>query len=186
MSDNPNVDKQDSVNPTDHKQESINPTDVNQEKTDHTVPYSVFKDTKDQLGELKNQLSEFQNQQKLAKEKKMEEEGQLKELLQEKNSIIDKQNEQLQEWSQYKTNKRENLLNQIPEQDRIIYKDLSLENLEQHISKQGKTIQSVAKNTAQRGITGEFGGYSSWAEFAMKDPVNAQKAIEQDTPGFIK
>ena len=57
MSDNPNVDKQDSVNPTDHKQESINPTDVNQEKTDHTVPYSVFKDTKDQLGELKNQLS---------------------------------------------------------------------------------------------------------------------------------
>ena len=86
MADNPNVVKQDSVNPNDLKQESINPNDVKQDNTDnkseHSVPYSVFKDTKNQLNDIKTQLVEFQNKQNAARERKMKEEGQLKELLQ--------------------------------------------------------------------------------------------------------
>ena len=88
MADNPNVVKQDSVNPTDQKQESINPTDVKQEQKDHSIPYSVFKEAKDQIGELKTQLADINDKQKTARENKMKEEGQLKELLQEKNSLL--------------------------------------------------------------------------------------------------
>lgn len=182
MADNPNVVNQDSVNPNDLKQESINPNDVKQDNSDsrseHSVPYSVFKDTKTQLSELKTQLAEFQDKQKTAREDKMKEEGQLKELLQEKNALIDKQNEQLQEWSTYKQGKRENLLNQIPESDRVIYSDLSLEKLEAHVNKTIKPISAKTSTaTGQRGSAGEFGGYSSWQEFAVKDPAGAEKAL---------
>ena len=179
MADNPNVVKQDSVNPTDQKQESINPTDVKQEQKDHRIPYSVFKEAKDQIGELKAQLADISDKQKTARENKMKEEGQLKELLQEKNTLIEQQTEQLQEWTTYKQDKRETLLNQIPENDRLIYSDLSLDKLEAHVNKSVKPISAKTSTaTGQRGTTGEMGGYSSWQEFAIKDPVGAEKALK--------
>ena len=175
MNDNPNVVKQDTVNPNDQNQESINPTDVKQDnsdsKSEHSVPYSVFKDTKNQLNEMKTQLSEFQDKQKTARESKMKEDGQLKELLQEKNTLIEQQTGQLQEWSTYKQGKRETLLNQIPENERVIYSDLSLDNLEAHVNKSVKTISAnTSTATGQRGTAGEFGGYESHIEWASKDP----------------
>ena len=152
MADNPNVVNQDSVNPNDLKQESINPNDVKQDnsdsKSEHSVPYSVFKDTKNQLNEIKTQLAEFQDKQNAARESKMKEEGQLKELLQEKNSLIEQQTEQLQEWTTYKQDKRETLLNQIPENDRLIYSDLSLDKLEAHVNKSVKPISPYTEAKA--------------------------------------
>ena len=176
MADNPNVVKQDSVNPNDQKQESINPTDVNQGQKDHSIPYSVFKEAKDQIGELKTQLAEISDKQNVARESKMKEEGQLKELLQEKNSLLDKQTTQLEEWATYKQNKRETLLDQIPESDRLIYSDLSLDKLEAHVNKTGKNISAnTSKATGQRGAGGEMGGYDSFAEWASKDPEGYKK-----------
>ena len=187
MADNPNVVKQDSVNPTDQKQESINPTDVKQEAKDHSIPYSVFKETKDQLGELKTQLADITDKQKSARESKMKEDGQLKELLQEKNSLIDKQTTQLEEWATYKQNKRETLLDQIPEGDRVIYSDLSLDKLEAHVNKSAKNISAnTSKATGQRGSLGEFGGHANTSEWARKDPVGFTKYLENNVEGYIK
>ena len=181
MADNPNVVNQDSVNPNDLKQESINPNDVKQDnsdsKSEHSVPYSVFKDTKNQLNEIKTQLAEFQDKQNAARESKMKEEGQLKELLQEKNTLIEQQIEQLQEWTTYKQNKRENLLNQIPENDRLIYSDLSLDKLEAHVNKSVKPISAKTSTaTGQRTAGNQFGGYKSHEEWANKDPQGYSKA----------
>ena len=180
MADNPNVVNQDSVNPNDLKQESINPNDVKQDnsdsKSEHSVPYSVFKETKNQLNDIKTQLAEFQDKQKVVRENKMKEEGQLKELLQEKNTLIEQQTNQLQEWTTYKQNKRETLLNQIPENDRLIYSDLSLDKLEAHVNKSVKPISAKTSTaTGQRGTAGEFGGYQSHAEWASKDPEGYKK-----------
>ena len=180
MADNPNVVNQDSDNPNVSKQESINPNDVKQDnsesKSEHSVPYSVFKDTKNQLNEMKTQLTEFQDKQKVVRENKMKEEGQLKELLQEKNTLIEQQTEQLQEWTTYKQDKRETLLNQIPENDRLIYSDLSLDKLEAHVNKSVKPISAKTSTaTGQRGTTGEFGGYESHIEWASKDPEGYKK-----------
>ena len=191
MADNPNVVNQDSDNPNVQNQESINPNDVKQEKADikseHSVPYSVFKDTKNQLNEMKTQMAEFQDKQKTVRENKMKEDGQLKELLQEKNTLIDKQTEQLQEWATYKQGKRETLLNQIPESDRVIYSDLSLDKLEAHVNKSGKNISAKTSTaTGQRGTVGEFGGYGDNSEWAMKDPIGFTKYLENNVKGYIK
>ena len=187
MAVNPDDVKQDSVNPTDQKQESINPTDVNQGQKDHSIPYSVFKEAKDQIGELKTQLADISDKQNSARESKMKEEGQLKELLQEKNSLLDKQTTQLEEWATYKQNKRETLLGQIPESDRVIYSDLSLDKLEAHVNKTGKSISAnTSKATGQRGTGGEMGGYKDTTEWAMKDPEGFTKYLENNVQGYIK
>ena len=177
MVDNPNVVKQDSVNPTDQKQESINPTDVNQGQKDHSIPYSVFKEAKDQIGELKTQLAEISDKQNLARESKMKEEGQLKELLQEKNSLLDKQTEELQVFKENYSKERELLFGEMSESDRDTYSNLSNANLRIHVNKTGKNISAnTSKATGQRGAGGEFGGYESYAEWAQKDPEGYVRA----------
>ena len=171
MAVNPDDVKQDSVNPTDQKQESINPTDVNQGQKDHSIPYSVFKEAKDQIGELKTQLAEISDKQNSARESKMKEEGQLKELLQEKNSLLDEKTSRLEVLETERPQEREYLLNQMPENDRVIYSDLSMANLRVHVNKTGKNISAnTSTATGQRGSGGEFGGYESYAEWAQKDP----------------
>ena len=179
MSVNPNDNKQETANPTGSNQGEANPTGDNQEtKTEHSIPYSVFKQQKDELNALKTQMSEFSEERQKQKEAKMQEQGQLKELLQEKNTLIEKQESQLQEWAGYKASKRESLLEQIPEDDRIIYSDLNLEKLEAHVNKTIKTtVQHTSKATNQRTQNAEFGGYANWQEFAIKDPVGAEKAL---------
>jgi hypothetical protein len=44
-------------------------------------------------------------------------------------------------------------------------------------------------NSARQGVNpngGEFGGFSSYEEWAMKDPTGCSAHIEQSTVGFIK
>ena len=45
---------------------------------------------------------------------------------------------------------------------------------------------STSQARATTGKAGDMGGYSSWEEFAMKDPKGAEKAIAEDTTNFIK
>ena len=180
MAVNPDDVKQDSVNPTDQKQESINPTDVNQGQKDHSIPYSVFKEAKDQIGELKTQLADISDKQNSARESKMKEEGQLKELLQEKNSLLDEKTSRLEVLETERQQEREYLLNQMPENDRVIYSDLSMANLRVHVNKTGKNISAnTSKATGQRGSLGDFGGYESWSEYAIKDPLGAEKELRK-------
>jgi hypothetical protein len=188
MTDNPNVNKQETANPTGSNQGDANPTGNNQEtKADHSIPYSVFKQQKDELNALKTQMSEFTGEQQKQKEAKMQEQGQLKELLQDKNSLIEKQESQLQEWAEYKTSKRDSLLKQIPEDDRVIYSDLALDKLEAHISKNSKIITpNTSKASNQRTQGGDFGGYESFEEWATKDPSGYKQGTDPRRNGGIK
>jgi len=53
---------------------------------------------------------------------------------------------------------------------------------EQTTANAGKTDPSRAGTTAK----GEMGGYSSWEEFATKDPKGAETALMSDTKGYIR
>ena len=81
--------------------------------------------------------------------------------------------------------KRERLIKQLPEEQRAIYGELSVDALEQHINMSNNNMNKVPTNTQQPKRVGnqEFGGYSSWIEFAQKDPAGAEKAIQQHNAG---
>ena len=66
--------------------------------------------------------------------------------------------------------------------DKLIAEDLSLAKLEKFASRVTQTNNVGTQNqipaNSAKG-TGEFGGYSSWREFAMKDPVGADKVLNK-------
>ena len=45
---------------------------------------------------------------------------------------------------------------------------------------------STSSARAATGKAGDMGGYSSWEEFAIKDPDGASKAIADSTDNYIK
>ena len=64
---------------------------------------------------------------------------------------------------------------------------MSLDKLEQYVNKVSNvSAPSTSKARATTGSANDMGGYSSWQEFAVKDPDGASKAIEESTKGFIK
>ena len=110
----------------------------------------------------KAQLEELQAQQETAKNEKL--------------SVV------ADEYTTYKTNKRASLMETITnDEDKSIAEDLSLAKLEKFANRVTQTNTVGTPNqrpaTSTKG-TGEFGGYSSWREFATKDPKGAEEALK--------
>ena len=159
------------------------------------VPYDRFtevnnakNDALSQLGKLQAQIDKMNSDNKSKSEAKMVEDGKLKEALdlvtQERNDFKG----QAEQWNTYQTSKRESLMGQLTDDtDKSIADGLSLDKLEQYVNKVSNvSAPSTSKARATTGSAGDMGGYSSWQEFAMKDPKGAEKAIEESTTNFIK
>ena len=130
----------------------------------------------------KAQFEELQAKQENARKKDLEKQGEYKTLLDEANAKIDKLSGVAEEYTTYKTNKRASLMETITnDDDKSIAEDLSLAKLEKFASRVGQTNTVGTPNqrpaTSTKG-TGEFGGYSSWREFATNDPKGAEKALK--------
>jgi len=160
------------------------------------VPYDRFaevnsakNDLAGQVGKLQAQIDKMNQTSKQQQENKMIEDGKLKEAL----DIVSKERDtfkgQSEQWNTYQTDKRESLMSKITDDtDRSIAEGLSdLNKLETYVSKvTNVNAPSTSTARATTGSAGEMGGYSSWQEFAMKDPKGAEAAIQDSTQGFIK
>ena len=68
------------------------------------------------------------------------------------------------------------------DEDRSIAEDLSLAKLEKFANRVSQTNTVGTPNQRPANSTkgtGEFGGYSSWKEFALKDPKGAEQALNK-------
>ena len=131
----------------------------------------------------KAQFEELQAKQETARKKDLEKQGEYKTLLDEANAKIEKLSGVAEEYTTYKTNKRASLMETITnDEDKSIAEDLSLAKLEKFANRvtQTNTVGTPNQRPANstKG-TGEFGGYSSWREFATKDPKGAEKALNK-------
>jgi magnesium-transporting ATPase (P-type) len=177
--------------------ETNNVTNNRTEPVDNkNVPYDRFQEVVTSKNEMANQLGKLQAQidkmnadNKTKQEAKMVEDGKLKEAL----DIITKERNtfkgQADQWNQYQTDKRESLMSKITDDtDKSIAEGLTdLNKLETYVNKivnVGSPSTSQARATTAK--AGDMGGYSSWEEFAMKDPKGASEAIAASTKNFIK
>ena len=137
-----------------------------------------YKDSVTQNQELQAQLDKIKGDQEANRQKQLEKQGEYKTLLDEANLKLEKAQVDVKAWGEYKTNKRSTLMEQLTDDsDKSIAGDLSLEKLELYVSKVNKT-SSLPTNTSRASNqqpVGEFGGYSSYAEWATKDPEGYQK-----------
>ena len=137
----------------------------------------------EQANDYKAQLDKFTAEQETARQKQLEKQGEYKTLLDEANAKNEKLSAVANEYTEYKTNKRSSIMESITDDnDKVIAEGLSLDKLEMFAKRvtQTNTVGTPNQRPANstKG-TGEFGGYSSWAEFAMKDPKGADKALNK-------
>ena len=160
------------------------------------VPYDRFSevnnaknDALDQVGKLQAQLDAIHNAQKEKEQAELVEQGKAKEALELVTKERDSFKKQAEQWTSYQDNKRTSLMEKITDDtDKSIADGLSLDKLELYVNKVTKN-SSVPTNTSRPASgqpTGDFGGYDSIQEYAMKDPKGAEKYLEQNVTGYIK
>tara|TARA_R100000700_G_C3177667_1_gene152943 strand:+ start:587 stop:1168 length:582 start_codon:yes stop_codon:yes gene_type:complete len=134
----------------------------------------------DEANSYKSQLEELKAKQEAARKKELEKQGEYKTLLDEANAKIEKLSSVAEEYNVYKTNKRASLMENITnDDDKLIAEDLSLDKLEKFVGRVSQTNTLGTPNQRPANSTkgvGEFGGYSSYQEWATKDPKGYQEA----------
>ena len=150
------------------------------------VPYDRFQEVVQsknemagQIGKLQAQIDKMNSDNKSKQEAKMVEDGKLKEAL----DIVTKERDsfktQSDQWNTYQSDKRESLMSKLTnDEDKSIAEGLSdLNKLETYVNKVvNVNAPSTSKPRATTGKVGEMGGYSSYAEWAEKDPKGYQDA----------
>ena len=101
--------------------------------------------------------------------------------LYEKVSAENEQNKATAEkWVNYEAQKRESLLKQVSDEERADWQDSPLNLLSKYVAKNNvKTNNPSHIDNLSRGKTTEYGGYESWQEFAIKDPIGAEKELKK-------
>ena len=158
------------------------------------IPQSRFNEVNTQKNEYKTQVSDLQAQldkmkadKETARNQKLEQDGEYKKLLEEANAKLEKSSVVVKEYEEYKTNKRDSLMESLTEDtDKSIAESLPLDKLELYVGKVNKRNNLPTNNSraANNQPVGEFGGYSSMQEFAMKDPEGADKYLAQNVDGY--
>ena len=161
-------------------------TNPSTDASKNNVPYDRFqevnqakKDGLEREGKLQAQIDKMTSDNKSKAEAKMVEDGKLKEAL----DIVSKERDsfkgQADQWNTYQAEKRESLMGKLTtDEDKSIADGLSdLIKLETYVNKvTNVSAPSTSTARATTGAAGEMGGYSSYAEWATKDPKGYQKA----------
>ena len=81
---------------------------------------------------------------------------------------------------------REGLVNQVSEDRRYITDGMSMGNLQKFVQDEQMVANSNKTSSARAGETakGEFGGYSTIEEWAMKDPAACEKHLSNTVAGY--
>tara|TARA_R100000664_G_C2759226_1_gene148769 strand:- start:4471 stop:5052 length:582 start_codon:yes stop_codon:yes gene_type:complete len=139
---------------------------------------------------LRAELDKIKANQESQRKQELEKQGEYKTLLEEQGKELEKYKADSNAWNDYKTNKRASLMENITnDDDKLIAEDLSLAKLEKFV---GRVTQTNAIGTPnQRPAnsakgTGEFGGYSSFQEWAEKDPDDYVRNNQTNSAKGIK
>ena len=166
------------------------------EAGEKNVPYERFQevnqaknDMASQVGKLQAQIDKMNSDNKSKAEAKLVEDGKLKEALDLMTKERDSFKGQADSWNTYQTDKRESLMGKLTtDEDKSIAEGLSdLNKLETYVNKvTNVSAPSTSTARATSGKVGEMGGYSSYAEWASKDPEGYKKANQTPQGQGIK
>ena len=117
----------------------------------------------------------------------MEEAGEFKTILAEKDSEIESLNKKASEYDNYLNTRKSELLESFSEDDREQFNHLPLSDIEK-LAKRLNVSKSNVPNVPEGrdAKLGEFGGYESYEEWAAKDPDGYKKSNQSPTSQGMK
>ena len=169
-------------------------TEASSNNVSDGIPKSRFDEVNNQKNDYKSQVSDLQAQldkvkanQEATRKAELEKQGEYKTLLDEANAKLEKAQVDVKAWGEYRTNKRNSLMEQLTEDtDKSIAESLPLEKLELYVGNINKRNSLPTNNAraASQQPQGDFGGYDSIQEFAMQDPKGAEKYLAENVKGY--
>ena len=161
------------------------PNPSTQADVKNDVPYDRFQEVNGQKNQfksenegLKAELAKVKVAQEDARQVALKKNSEFETLYNEGESKWQKTEEENKAYKTRELKDRERMIEKVPEEQRVFTEGMSNSVLAQYIEQNqtsanaGKTDSSRAGNTA----VGEFGGYSSHAEWASKDPQGYKQA----------
>ena len=131
-------------------------------RTKYNEKNEALKSTSDALKSAQEKLAKIEADNEASRLKKLEKDGELKKLLEEKEKVISSLEPKVEEWNQYRQNKKESLLSKIPEEKREAFKDASISILENVVEMQKGVVDIKDDKTPGR----EKGTFKNLADVA--------------------
>ena len=159
-----------------------NPSTQAAEKQD--VPYGRFqeknaqwKERGDMLEKKDARIAELEAKQEEARQKALKDAGDIETLLKETQSENAKYKDQIGVYKANEEQERADMMKQVAEDDVEFTSGMNNATLRKFINKTQSNINAGKTDSSRAGTTakGDFGGYSSHAEWATKDPKGYQK-----------
>ena len=142
----------------------------------------------DELNDVRSQLDKFKADQESARKQELEKQGEYKTIVDEQAKELEKYKTDSQAWNTYKTDKRASIMETITnDDDKAIAEGLSLNKLEMFANRVTQTNAVGTPNQRPANSTkgtGDFGGYSSLQEFAVKDPKGCDEHLANQVAGY--
>ena len=136
---------------------------------------------------LESKLEQFEEDKAASRQKKMEEAGEFKTILAEKDSEIESLTKKAGEYDNYLNTRKSELLESFSEDDREQFNHLPLSDIEKLSKRLNVSTTNVPNVPEGRDAKlGEFGGYESFQEWATKDPDGYKKANQSPAGQGIK
>ena len=154
-----------------------NPSTQADDKND--VPYTRFQEVNGQKNQfksenesLKAELDKVKVAQEDARQEALKKNSEFETLYNETDTLNKKLTEQIGIYKANEEQERADMMKQVPEDDVEFTSGMNNATLRKFISKSQSNINAGKTDSSRAGTTakGEFGGYSSYAEWATKDP----------------
>tara|TARA_R100000664_G_C2758980_1_gene148289 strand:+ start:2446 stop:3030 length:585 start_codon:yes stop_codon:yes gene_type:complete len=156
-------------------------------KSLHENEVSYNKKLRSKNQELESRLEAIEKDKAAARQKKMEEAGEYQSIIKERDTQIDNLKGQVGEYKAYFDNRKNKILETFSDEDRESFGHLPLneiEKLSKRLNAQSTKVPNVPEGRDAK--LSEFGGYSSYQEWATKDPEGYEKANSNIINGDIK
>jgi len=136
---------------------------------------------------LETKLEQFEKDKAASRQKKMEEAGEFKTILAEKDSTIESLTKKAEAHDNYLNTRKTELLESFSEDDREQFSHLPLSDIEKLSKRLNVSTTNVPNVPEGRDAKlGEFGGYNSYEEWAAKDPEGYKNANQSPEGQGIK
>ena len=183
---------EENVNTPQAEENSVtNPSTQADDKND--VPYGRFQEVNGQKNQfksenesLKAELEKVKVAQEDARQEALKNNSEFETLYNETDTLNKKLTEQIGVYKANEEQERVDMMKQVPEDDVEFTSGMNNATLRKFISKTQNNMNAGKTNSSRAGTTakGDFGGYDSLAEFAMKDPKGCDKHLAESVKGY--
>tara|TARA_Y100001938_G_scaffold151183_1_gene247041 strand:+ start:13346 stop:13918 length:573 start_codon:yes stop_codon:yes gene_type:complete len=158
-------------------------TEGSKNNVEQSVPLTRFSEVNNKMKAQSEELAELKSKEKERLEQEQIKAGEFQTVINDQKKQIEELTKVQNEWNTYQQDTRASLMDKLSDDKKVFGENMDLGTLQKFVESemQSKPASAGKMNSQRQGVNpvGEFGGYSSYVEWATKDPIGYEKANGQ-------